>query len=320
MRTLPTYLSMTVVLLAGLASRAEAPPGTVTGVGAYELKRQPEFLRVHVDVLAKGKDIKESLAKLRERRLAAQKSLEAMGAAANAIEFGDPTVTTEKFDRQQSMQRMMMAQMAMAQGKKAAKKPKEAQPVIVSCSLKAEIRLAATDPEERVILTHALEKRIKTADLGGLKDMKQASPQDEELAQEQVGEEMDPDQAHQPKPGEPAIFYVSPIPVKDRERALAEAFKKAKRHAGHLANAAGAELGPIHHIEDSSPSNSQMEDYSGMENPFMYRYMQRTQDWTRESNGGDDRESTEAIGLEPGKVVFRVVLSASFELKRPADK
>src|SRR5438874_919830 len=87
------------------------PAGTVSAHGSADVKRSPEVLRVQVDILAKGKTIKEALVKLSERRQAAQKNLEAIGFPANAIEFGEPKVVLEKSDRTMRMQqRMMMMQ------------------------------------------------------------------------------------------------------------------------------------------------------------------------------------------------------------------
>src|SRR5262245_37183574 len=170
-------LTLAVLCCGAPAQRAEGfGSGTVTGHGSVELKRQPEFLRVQVDVLARGKDVTEALAKLRQRRQAAQKHLEQLGVAANAVEFGKPAIVTERNNPQRHM--MMMRQMQMM-GKKPAK-PKEPPPIIVSCSLKADVRLTAPDPEELVIAAHTLEERIKLADLGGTKELKTASPQDEE--------------------------------------------------------------------------------------------------------------------------------------------
>ena len=84
----------------------------------------------------------------------------------------------------------MMAQRAWRMqvngGKKPAAKAKEAPPVVVSCNLKAQIRLSAPNPDEMLVLTHGLEERIKAADLGGVKALKQGAPQDEELAQEEM--------------------------------------------------------------------------------------------------------------------------------------
>jgi hypothetical protein len=128
-----------------------------------------------VEVQAKGKTLKEALAKLREKREAAQKSLEALGVVPGSIEFGEPTIVEEKDDRQRQVAMRMMRQMRN-QGVKPPQKPKEATPILVSVSLKAEFRLKPSEPEEFLIVANALEQRMKAADLGGLKDLKQASP------------------------------------------------------------------------------------------------------------------------------------------------
>ena len=61
MKTHPRSIQLLAVALAswGLAPVSAQTPaaGTVTGHGAAEIRRQPEFLRVQVEVLAKGKDL-----------------------------------------------------------------------------------------------------------------------------------------------------------------------------------------------------------------------------------------------------------------------
>src|SRR5207248_11168869 len=118
-------------------------------------------------------------------------------------------------------------------------KPKEPPPVIVSCPLKAELRLSAPDPEALVILSHTLEERIKLADLGGTKDLKAASAQDEEMEQEEAMAMMNYNDPDAPKRGEPIFVYVSKISEDEQLQARAEAFTKARREAGRLAKAAG---------------------------------------------------------------------------------
>ena len=290
--------------------------GTVTGHGSVELKRTPEFLRVQVDILAKGKDVTDALGKLRERRQAAQKS-EQLGAAANSIEFGKSTIVNEKNDRQRQVQMMMMRQMQM-QGKKPAQKPKEPPPIVVACTLKAEVRLAATDPEELLIAAHTLEERLKLADLGGTKALKQATPQDEEMEQEEQMAMMNYGNVEGPPRGEPIFVYVSKISEDEQLKARAEAFKQAQREASKLAKAAGVELGPLSHLDDqSSPAYGAEESYS-FDGNYAYR-MQQMMGYARPSYGGNQPWG-EAIGLQPGRVSLHVVLSASFELKQPAGK
>src|SRR5256885_8146488 len=90
-----------LLLLASGRVLGQAPqPATVAAQGTVELQRQPEVLRVQVEVLAKGKDLAEALTKLRERRQAAQKQLTAMGVANTNVEFGEPRLSSEKTQQQ----------------------------------------------------------------------------------------------------------------------------------------------------------------------------------------------------------------------------
>lgn len=52
-------LALMGLVLTEVRGQEPQPSRTVAGQGMVELKRQAEFLRVEVDVLAKGKDIKE---------------------------------------------------------------------------------------------------------------------------------------------------------------------------------------------------------------------------------------------------------------------
>src|SRR5260370_41864196 len=138
-------LTLTLASFGFNPARAEVPAtGTVTGQGTFELKRQPEHLRVQVDVLAKGKDVKEALAKLREQRQAAQKQLEALGFDPKSIDFGEPKITTEKSDRGRHMQRMM--RLRRNQGKKTTQKPTEPPPLSAPPSPKPDVPLAPPPP------------------------------------------------------------------------------------------------------------------------------------------------------------------------------
>ena len=281
----------------------------VTGQGAFEMKKQPEFLRIQVEVLAKAKSAKDALAKLQERKQAARTKLEGMGATAESIEFGEPSVVAEQDPREAQMMNRRMWMMQNQGGKKPPAKPKEAPPVVVSCNLKAQIRLTAPNPEEMLILTHGLEERIKAADLGGTKAIKQGGPQEEELAQEEMQGMVNGDE--QRVRGQPFLIYVSKLSDEERIRAVREAFKRAERQAGELAGAAGLVLGPVYKLEETQITNNDVE------MPMEYVYSQmggmRMQ---QASFGVDDKNTIEAMGARPAKVVYRVGVAASFEMRR----
>src|SRR5262249_10878642 len=146
------------------------------------------------------------------------------------------------------------------------------------------------DPEELLLVAHSLEERIKTADLGGTKDLKQLSPQDEELAQEQADEMVDFGDSEAPKRGEPIFLYVSKVSEDDKAKALEQAFKKAKREATLLARAAGVELGALRHLADHSSSGApDAEEFAVMDSPYSYQLMNQVRQFART---GSDEDQT----------------------------
>ena len=312
----------TCIVMSGFgAARADdLLPAHVSGQGAFEMKKLPEFLRVQVEVLAKARTAKDALAKLQERRQAARSKLESMGAAAESIEFSDPSIVAEFDQRERQMQMMMAQQQMMMQmqqgGKKPAAKAKEAPPVVVSCTLKAQIRLNAPNAEEMLILTSGLEERIKAADLGGAKALKQGTAQEEEQAQEQMQNmggwagNMNGDE--QRVRGQPLIYYVSKVSPEDRKRMVREAFKRAERQALEVAGAAGLVLGPVHSLEEANLVNPDSE-LTTMNAEFGINPLTGRMTVNAAS---DEKGGAEASGAKPASVVYRVSISASFELRR----
>src|SRR5438045_617574 len=99
-------IGVAALVVLAAAGRAD-PPGTVSANGTAEVKRPAEALRVQVELVAKGKDLPEALARLKDRREAARKQLAALGAAADAVEIGEPVLGGDKSAQQQQMERMM---------------------------------------------------------------------------------------------------------------------------------------------------------------------------------------------------------------------
>ena len=208
--------------------RADDLPSKVSGQGLYEIRKQPDILRVQVEVLAKARSAKDAVAKLQEHRQAAKAKLESMGAVPATIEFTEPVVTITQDPNEARMQMMMQRQAMMQGGKKPPAKAKEPPPVVVSSMLKAEIPLTAKSPEHLLIVSHDLEERIKQADLGAVKDLKQNSPQEEENAEQMqmMGMMNDPEQN---VPGHGGNIYAKKLTAEERALTVREAFQACRK-------------------------------------------------------------------------------------------
>lgn len=283
--------------------------GQVSGSGSVEIKRPAEFLRMQVELTAKGKDLKEALTKFKERREAVAAQLAALGVAKSDVHFGETAVTSAMTDRQRQMEMMVMQRRG---GRKPDPKNKQPDPVVVGATLKADLPVRGGSAEELLLTSHALQEKIKAADLGGLKDPEKLSAKEEELAEEmqEMGRMMQ--EAGQSRPGEPTFLYVCKIPAAERDKALKEAYKKAADQAARLAQAAGAELGPLASL--SSHSQVDANDATSEMNPYYTRAVRAFM--SRGAEGGGEDDPDEAVGPTPGKVSLRVTVNAAFQIKK----
>jgi hypothetical protein len=281
--------------------------GEISASGSFEVKKQADLVRIQIEMFGKGVDLKEALAKLKTRRVGAQKFFEGLPGA--VVDFSNPKITTEKNPQEQQMR--MMMRMQMQQGKPAKAKPKEPPPVVVSCEMKAEVPLAAATPEDQLLAASALEERVKGADLGGSKSLAHVTAQDDEQNQE----EMDGNGEQEPKRGMPVFIYVSKLTEDEQSKAIAQAFKKAKQQAALLAKAAGAELGSLQQLcLDGSSENYSSELWQEIQADAFAQQMYQRMFGGYPGNVSVDRSAPEAVGLHPGKVIYRVGLTAGFGL------
>lgn len=306
----PSAALILAALVPALSQAQSSAPGTVMGNGVVTLKKQPEFLRVQVELQEKGKDLQEALAKIKERRDAARKRLVALGAADKAVEFGE-TQVSQSTERQ--MMEMMLRDRLRGGIKKPEQKPAAPDPVYVSILLKADLPLKASNAEELLVAAQTLQEKIKAADLGGAKEAKKLTPEEQELAEELAGLGGRRGGSDGPQPGEPLFVFVCKISDAEREKALAEAFQKARQDAARLARAAGAELGTLHQLS-AQPVNSGEAGLSPYRfDPYEYRMLERLRTLSEDV----EEIGQEAIGPQPGKVMLRLSVFASFTLKIP---
>lgn len=314
---LTPLLALALLLSGGAAARAQfgQADGTISGAGTVTISRQPERMRVQVVLQGKGGTTKEALAAVKKRGDAAQKQLVGFGAEKDSIKVENPRIMTLQNDprQQQRMQMMMMRRMQQQPGGKKEAKKKVAEPVMVSAMLTAEIKLDAKGPDDLLLASHALQEQIKEADLGGAKDAEKLSPEQEELLEEQEAEMMNLSNDNEPKPGEPVFLFVSKISEAERDKALAEAFQKAKAQAKQLAKAAGIELGNLKTLYATNASAGGYDRYGS----YNYNYNRIMQMAQRSQSGEDleDPDSTTAFAAEAGPVKLSITVTAAFEAK-----
>ena len=320
MRILPVRLLVTASLLLfcsgafaqsfGQDEASGSGSHGISATGTAQIERLPTTLRLQVDVLSKGPTLKEALANLKTRTEAAKAKVLSLGAQAGSVKVDAPRMSTDKSGQQRQMEMMIAARMRN-RGKKGSK-PAKPTTVNVSASLTAEWPLTAQDAEQLLIAAHTLQETIKGADLAGKEAAAKLSPEEQEV-QEEMGEAMQSyNSGEDSKPGEPVFVFVCPISMAEREKALAEAFKKAQEEATQLARATGRELGELKTVSGSVTSGG--EDESGTN----YQMMMLMRGRGMAARGKSD-DKLEAMNVQPGMVKCTAMISISFGLK-PAKK
>ncbi len=109
----PWMMVLTATVFWTAAARAPAQQPVVAGRGVVQVQQQPTMLRMSLVLMAKGKTLEGALARLKDRRQAAAKQVEALGADKDSIAFGPPVVSRTQSAQQQRLQ-AIMAQRARA--------------------------------------------------------------------------------------------------------------------------------------------------------------------------------------------------------------
>jgi len=276
----------------------------ISAVGTSTVQRKPTQLKMFVQLTAKGKNLEEALAKLKERREAAKTQLESLNADKKSIVFGSPSLSNFQSVRKRQIEAMVQAQLR-SRGKKAPKGLVAPQTVTVSTTLTVHWPLEAETEEKLMLLAQGIQDKVKAADLAGgkEKEVEKLSPEEEELAEEagmtlgQSGE--DPQQL-----GQPRFAYVATLSKEDRQKAMSDAFANAKTQAADLAKAAGVEIGPLVGISGgcSGQSNFTNNIYARYDSSEEAQFMQQM---IAQQTGEDpDAKQDEAMSAEPGKLKF----------------
>jgi uncharacterized protein YggE len=278
-------------------ARAQESGATISGRGVATIKRPASKMRLAIVLSARGKTLEEALAALKDRRTAAAAQLKKLKADEASVKFDETAIAAG--EGAGDINSIMRAQLARSGGRvpKGLQLP---QVVHVSCNLTAEWPLQYKTQEELLAITSELQQQIKEADLAGLNEPKNLTPEEQELEAELAEAANDYGGRQEAKPGEPSFTFVAEITEQDRAAALAEAFATAKTDASRLAKAAGLALGGL--VELSGEASPALDDYG----PYAAY---------RRQLGGAGANPDEAIAHIPGPVSLQTHVEAKFRAK-----
>lgn len=302
---LPLFLCASIPLFSAEALAQDSAPGTVTTSGVATVKMRPTVLRMRIELSEKKPTAEESVQKIKNRQEAVKLQLEAFGAEVGSIVVSPLSLPSGEDNAEQRMRQMAMYQM-QSQGRtpKALQLPKS---VNVTSTVTAEWPLAIESDSERLLFVVGLEDKVVEADLAGVKEPKELTPEEEEFQAEM--QEMMAQYSYgsnETQPGQPQFVYVAKISDEQRSSALAEAFKQAKAKAQRLADAAGVGLGQLRSLDEGSGAGGP--DYAS-------QYMEYAMAMQRGITSLGEMNKNESISTNPGDITFQVTIQATFELE-----
>jgi uncharacterized protein YggE len=310
-----------------VGARGETPvlqPPTVTAQGTGTAEKFAEALRVEVQVLARGETYEAAVAALNSRVAVTRRQLREMGASEAEITQGIPRpVGPRRAPDLSGLPFALTPPPGIVQSEPLAPMPAEASgaslppplrgrvetkgkkrpaalhsaaitrpatvPPVAAVAVVAEIPLGAGSPETQAVRAEQLLRKIKAADLAGVKSLGVRAQDLDIPGCEPCRQE----------PGEPSVVFVGRFTPAERQRAASEAFRQARDEAAVLAGASGHGLATLGRLSaeaklgaDSGPSPTRQA-------PHAHR-------------------ADEAVSTRPDKVTYQVTVTATFTLSGTA--
>lgn len=295
-----------VVGVCGGAAFGQPGQKMVAGTGLETLEVLPGEMRMTVGLKVEGEGLEEALRAFEERGAEVAELLKEAGAVADSVEIGDPSVGSSGASRQQQMMmRRMMERSGRAEVEEEGRKT-------VSFEAKATWKLEAGSVVELILEADAIGKRIEGLDLVG--KAKMTPEQLEELEEAGLDEEdyYDMMDEGRQEPGKPSFAFAKKVESAEVLELKKKAYAKAVVAAGHVAAAAGRELGELASLsaEVGSGGYNESDYYAAMR----WGQMVTAQGWGLKGDEGSAGEAV-ALGMRAGKVKVKVRVTAGFALK-----
>ncbi|MBI4859910.1 MAG: SIMPL domain-containing protein [Candidatus Riflebacteria bacterium] len=296
-----------LVLLTGLATwmavaspaaRAGDQPLSVTVTGSQLLAGLPDSVRATTAIQEKGADLKTVLAALRQRGQEIHKSLLTLGAEKESIRLSEPILrrVPPELAQQTSM---------LAQRPKGLRGKRKQDDIVLTTTVSARWPLAGADVDAQILRVFQLEK--------GLLDAAKPTRAGKEDPDDEEGDQAAQMTRHwaqgeEGKIGAVDLLYSRRLGGDEIDRALKEAFARARASAERLARASGQTLGKLVTLRELFRPEGD-EDSSGVD---AYRGWQP---WSASGPESISLDREEATGKKFGPLRIRVCVVVTFDLK-----
>jgi hypothetical protein len=279
----------------------QADDSKVSAIGTAAVKVEPQTLRIQMDIVAQDKDIESALAKLKERRAAAELAFVELGFTKEALELGPPRVSTVS----PQMLQILAMRRQMSQGNRGGKAPEP--PVAMAMTVRGEMPLSGPDVEPALVLASTLVRKIRAADLSGTNSEEKSEEEEEAEAM------LEDEPSYYPEsrdPTEPVVIFVGKVAPEQVDQVFATAVARARNKAERLAEAAGLKLGaPLHLVVDpASSSQNEGSEFSELERIQQFALFGSSPmvEPTVET------DESEAVGPRPDSLRYSVTVNAEF--------
>lgn len=323
-----TGIGAALWLLAACAQGADLDKPTLTVSGHAKRQVMPTVARAAVMIGGKGKTIEDALAQLASRQEAAKAKLAKLDPAPASVKLGSPKIQVGGDERQQRIQQLLRER--LRNGRKPDKSAKGPESVAVSGRLTAEWPLREESPQKLLVFYYQLGKKLEDLDLADKKNEK-LTPEEQELLEEAGdGDSADPFGGVSSAPsmgGRPQsgvlLMVAAKVSQEQRDKLMAEAFQDAKKRGERLAKIAGATLGPLLNLTESTsfnPVNPYAQSYGSL-GYERSRYIQQTFgdmpfDVDNDEDSPGEVSENETVGMAPDLLTINASISAAFEIKK----
>ncbi|HEV8059049.1 MAG TPA: hypothetical protein VGP68_04210 [Gemmataceae bacterium] len=225
------------------------PKASVHSNGSVTVRQRPYLLLLRVQLRVQEATLELRLAKVKKLCQATSEWLKRLGA--NRVDFGEPFFADQTNDPMKRMGAVARAVVRKSTGTAAPERSRDVNVIVT-----ATWNIASLSPEDTLVLVDRLwfdlvpETETPEGESG---QARWSSPEEEwrEALMQVLNQPVQDDCA-------PTFLFLSRLSEEDLDKAAAEAFKVAHRHAERLAKAAGRRLGEMGNIIGSPSRISQI--------------------------------------------------------------